>query len=574
MARTTLWLGFAAAALALGCGGPPRARPGTLRGRPPAARGGPSCAALDPSRPIERVCAIARLDAEAGEVEVRLRVEPGALPPVRRDVSLRFRASTFGDDYTERFIDVPGRAGWPESLGAVRTATELHYRVSLDSLGRGGRGRAGASWRRPGGWHLTGRSFLPDVWVDGAPVDVPALLVLDPDGAPLFTSAGPEQRQLEAASLIRLADEAYEVGPMELTRREVDGTVLWLGSTAEGGDLEAAADVLARALALLQGALGEPSTESILVTLHPGALDEPDWGERLGSSLVHVSPGGLPQDALYGLTVSIHELVHLWLPGSHHVPDAWLAEGVTDYVAVRIAATLTGASPEGVARVVLRAYAAYQAGAQDRTLRHPHPTDARWIYDAGLVAGYCLDARLAADGGSLFAALRETLARDDETIDTEALLEELGPVAPDAASYLAALVEARGAFDVETCLSRDGLSAEEVALDAWTDRTLAVEVLGARGLSAMSKVQAFVVEAVVEGSPLAPGDVVTAVEGHPVATLDDVAYALRDARVGETIAIHLRRRGEPREIARLIPPLTDDARAPRAYLRLTPREGP
>lgn len=508
-------------------------------------------------------------------MEVRLRIEPGALPPGRREVSLRFRERYFGEDYPSRFVEVPGRDGWPRTLGPVRVPTELHYRVSLDLYERGEprHGRGGLSWRRPGGWHLTGKSFLPDVWVDGEPVEVPAILVLDPGEEPLFTSAGAEERHFDAESLIRLADEAYEVGEMQLTRREARGTTLWIGSTHEReGSLEAAADVIAEAFELLGDQLGAPSTESVLFTLHPVGEEEPAWGERLGSTLVQLSPGGLPEDMRYGLTVSVHEVTHLWLPGTHHVEEEWLAEGVTDYLAVLVANALVGADERAPARVALRAHADYAAGAGQRTLREPHPGDARWVYDAGLVAGFCLDAYLRESQSSLFALLRTTLGRDEEDLGTESLLEDLGALSPDAASYLAALVETRGAFAIDECLERRGLSRNEHEILAWSDRTLAVDVLRIRGLRTLSKLEGFVVEQVPEGSAFEPGDVVLRVADHPVATLDDVAWALRDVERGDRFVVDLRRRGEERRVEVEVGELEEPARAARSYVTLDPRE--
>ena len=563
--------------LCAGCGSSPHAaRPGTLsaRRRAPVERDtGPSCAELLPTEG-PRLCALVHLDDEAGEMEVRLRLEPGALPESRREVALRFRQTVFGPRYAQDFVEVLDREGWPESLGRVTEPVELSYRVRLDFFERGEprEGRSGPSWRRPGGWHLTGATFLPDVWVDGERAEVPATLMIDVGRRPLYTSAGSEQRIFDARSLLRLADEAYEVGPLVTARREVGSTTLWVGSSDEEGEayVEALADALARAFGLLDARLGPPSTDSVLFAHHVFAHEE-EWGERLGTSLVLVTPDATVRDPIYGLAkASIHELGHLWIPGSHVIDEQWLEEGVNDYLAVEVMAALTEQPTASTARVVLRSWSRFVRGAAERTLREPNPDDPRWAVDAGLVAGFCLDAHLRESGSSLPVVLRHTLAREEARVGTEALLEDLAAVSASSASYLEAMLITQGAFAIDECLERRGLHVREVRYQGLGDDTIATDILGLASLRPFTRAQAFEAGEVADGSPLEEGDIVTRVADHPVAELADVAWALRDTAEGDRVEIVLRRRGAPLTVDRALPALDDDARSERTYLELVP----
>lgn len=555
------------------CGGssPPRPRPGTLRARPsPApALGGPSCAELH--RDGEpRLCAVASLDNENGVMEVRLTLPPDALPNDRHDVRLRFRDHELGPGYLASAVEAIAPPRWPETLGALREPVELHYRVILEPSGIDPAARRGTSWRRPNGWHLTGKSFLPEVWVDGARVPTRATLRLDAGGAPLFSSAGADQSVFDAESLTRLADEAYEAGTLMVTRRDVGATSLHVGASGEvqEGRLEAVADVLARAIAELSARLGPPTTAAVLFTFHPVETEEP-WTERLGSSIVHAS-AELPLDPLYGLGPGpLHELGQLWNPGSHRVEEAWLAEGITDYLALKVAAALAEATPHDTARVILRRYRAYAEAAQGRTLRDTDPARATWTDDAGLIAGFCLDARLRESGGSLDALLRTSLSGDTDVLETGVLLENLAAVSPAAASYLEALVATQGSFGIEDCLERSGLQAREESFVGLADEAVA-ELLGLSRWSPHRLLQSLEVRSVTEASLLRTGDVVLRVADHPVAELIDVAWALRALSAGERFEIDVRRDGETRTLESTLE--VDADRVQRRYVEVQTAE--
>ncbi|HEY8431361.1 MAG TPA: PDZ domain-containing protein [Sandaracinaceae bacterium] len=539
-------------AAACGTSAPRAHRHGSLsaRERPASASG---CELGEAEGP--RVCAIARVDAETGIVDVALSLDPAALPSERRDVRLAFRAGALGERYVEERVDlIEGR--W--ALGALTRPARVRYRVTLDPAGDAPR----RSFRRARGWHVTGLSFLPDIIVDGTRAEVPATLRIDAGPAPVWTAAGSDRRLYDAPSLLRLADEAYEVGPLVTTRRDAGGAILWIGASApeDARAIEALADVLARAMDALARRLGPPPADAILVAVH--AADAPAHAERLGTSLTYRGRDGARADPLHGaLALALEELVRFWAPGTHASVEEWLAEGVGDYLALVTAAELAGAPPESVARDVL----AQRRGAGDpRSL--------------GITAAFCLDAYLESEGSSLGAVLRTTLARDDdEPIGAEALLEDLAAISPASAGQLAALLE--GVPDaLDECLERYGFDAREVAYEGWTDLSLARDVLGARELRALGAARGLVIEAVdPEASPFEAGDVVLEVEGVRVGSLDDLAWALRNRSAGARATASIRRRGEPRSVALELPRTGDDRREPRAYLELVPvgeREAP
>lgn len=500
-----------------------------LRARDPAPASGTGC---DLGAEEPRLCAVATIDADAGIADVTLHLDPAALPPHRREVTLSFDAP----------IEPEGR--WPE-LGALPQAVELRYRVALDS----GAPSPVRSFRRAGGWHLRGRSFLPELKVDGAISDTPATLRIDAGARPVWTSAG-ERRVVDANSLGRLADEAYEIGALTTTRREVDGTTVWVatGETSAEG-LERAADVLARALGSLSERLGPPPTDGILVAFH---ASEASFTERLGSTVVQASPLGASHDLLFDAgEPALRELVRIFVPGAH----GWLEDGIADYFTALVIAELAGAPPESVARVILRAHRRYATANGEA-----------WTRDAGLVVGYCLDGHLRETGGSLGAALRTTLAREDSALGAEAFLEDLAAVSPASAGYLAALLEGEGAFAIDDCLERHGLEAREVAFEGGSDAALEA-AFGSWTATALA--QAFRVIEPAEGSPFEPGDVVTDVNGVRVAEPSELAWAMRELRAGDRVRVGIRRRGEP-HIVELVAP--EAPREERSRIELTPLE--
>ncbi|MGE3634347.1 MAG: hypothetical protein AB7P00_30885, partial [Sandaracinaceae bacterium] len=298
------------------------------------------------------------------------------------------------------------------------------------------------------------------------------------------------------------------------------------------------------------------------------------WGERLGSSLVEAAPIDGPSDRLYAMTVSVHETLHLWLPGVHHVREEWLEEGITDYLTVLVSNSLAGAPDEDLVRVVLRVYDAYVAGAGQRSLRDSNPTDPRWVYDAGLVAGFCLDGYLRANGSSLYALLRTTLGRSEVDLGTDQLLEDLAALSPEGASYLAALVEARGALEIGACLEHRGFALETTEAELFSARVVAVDVLGLTSLYSLDKLEGFVVGEVRGGSAFQPGDVVLRVAGASVATVDDTAYAIRDLEPGARFDVELRRRDAPMRIELTLDVPDDAERERRAYRTVTRRAAP
>lgn len=515
-----------------------RAQTLSARNRPPPSANGtvPSCQDLDSGSEGARVCAIAQIDAASGMVDVFLRVEPEALPESRTEVTLV-------------------RAGETESLGRVEEATEIRYRVEL--------GQAEGSFRRPGGWHVAGRSILPEIYIDGAAASVAATLLIEVD-LPLFTAAGSDRRVFDAPSLTRLANESYEIGPLAMTRRDVEDVTLWIGSSSmPDGALEGVADVLADAFRRLRDHLGPSPTDTVLITLHTSAAPS---SARDGSTVVwSMAPGADPE---VELASSLRPLAHLWVPGTRVIAEAWLREGVPEHYAALVANAMLGGQADAFARGVVRSWSRYADNAEGRTLRSG---DDAWVVDAGAVAGFCLDGALRESSSSLDTVLRRTLARDGETLSTESLLEDLAALAPEAAGHLAALVETSGAFAIDECLEHQGLTTRETSFRSWTDSTLN-EIIGAT-LSEVTSLPMLRVDESTEGSPLEAGDLVMRVHGHPTSQRSDVAWALRDVSAGDRVELVVHRSGEARSLERVIPELDDAERgSEHTYLELLRNE--
>lgn len=495
-----------------GCGAavPPAARPGSLVARRPApGQSAPACQ--------DRACATATFDAEAGRFAIAVRVEPSALPAERARVEVRC-----GDEVHD--------------LGAVSEPAELRCEVALES-----RVAPGESFRHPAGWHLAGRSFVPSLTVDGAAVDVPATLSLDVGEAPLYSSAGPGHRVLDAPSFARLAEESFEVGPIALTRRDVVGDTLWIGGTGRGdGELEVAADAIATAYRELVELLGDGPASSLLVVLH--RPDGPAWEERAGATVVWALPA--TDDPELAIAAALEPLVGLFLRSA----EPWLAEGVVSYLATRLGLEQLGFDRPALARQVV-----------DRVSAGDAPP--------GLVAGFCLDRDLGESGGSLAATLRG--ARPELT--TEGLLADLAAVSPAAAGHLAALLGTGEEPSLDPCLERAGLRIQTDELDAPSSDAWR-EALGVADWDASARVPALRVSEAGPDAPLADGDLLLAVAGQPVATPEDVAWALRDVGAGRPVRLEVRRRGRRAEVDWTAPDLSAAERAVRPVLRVVPIE--
>ncbi len=499
-------------ALALaGCGASARpARPGSLVARrPPHEPSSAWCQGLPGHS--GGTCAIATLDAEAGSVEVLLRIAPEALPAGRTQVEVR---------------------GGGEVRARERDVTEVRYTVALD-----GAPAPGASFRHPAGWHLAGSSFAPEILVDGVAVDVAATLLLDVGEAPVLSSAGPGARVFEAASFARLAEESFEVGPIALGRREVEGTTLWVGGTGRGdGELEVAADALGEAYRALVHALGEGPSDSLLVVLHrPEA--EP-WGERRGTSLVYAVPPS--EDPEAALADALRPMVELFLT----TEDPWIGDGVVTYLATRVAIERLELDDGALSRQMLRAAATEE--------------------DRGVLAAFCLDGYLAERRSSLAA----TLARArGAPLTTDAILSDLAAISSGAASYLAALLEPGAELSVDECLERQGWRAEPAELEGPTDSALR-DALAVASWHPLEGVPALRVGTTAPGGPLQRGDHLLGVGAHRVGSPDDVAWALRELAAGSEVVLDVRRRGERVSIDWTVPDLATVERAARPHVAL------
>jgi len=453
----------------------------------------------------DRVCAIATVDAARGTVQVLVRVEPGVLPSERSEVLLSWAHG----EHTA-------------SLGAVEEAVEHHYAVTLVS-----REAPGQSWRHAAGWHLSGASFVPEVLVDGQPLDLPATLLVEVGQDTLFTSAGPGHRLFDAPSLTRLAGESYEVGGIMMTRREIDEDTLWVGATGRSdGELEVAADTLASLYRRVHDELGDGPTASLLVVLHaPGDPESRPWAERSASSLTFLVP---PSDDI-GVRIAgaLRPLVQLWFAGGS---PAWVAEGLPEYLATRVALEELDLPSEALARTVLG-----------------HSTQPANPVSSGLLTSFCLDTFLRERGSSLAAVLRSSSTvpgrSPDAVLTVESLLPDVAAISPAAAGYFAALAGEQEPYGIDPCLERLGFHAEPAPFEAAPLENFRA-ALGIEAWSALERLPMLRVNSVSEGSAFETGDLLWQMEAVPLAVPEDVAWALRGAAAGDEVVVELRRRGE------------------------------
>ncbi len=481
-------------------------------------------------------------------------------------VSLRFREKYFGTDYVARHIAMKD-GGWPEQL-PMSERVHLTYEVTLSDELHPEFGRGGISLRVPGGWNLRGRTFIPDVWVGDEVVQASVYLTFDPREKALLTAEGTTAHEFIIDSTL-LDNTTFAVGEWTIRKRDrTDGVriVAATGSPEDAGQLDAYLELTDTALLSVETHLGRFPHQNLLALHH--RLPNDSWGEYRARSFIQTG-ATIPGDLLDEPTgVLIHELVHIWLPGQIAVHDIWIREGLTEYTTVLILNELLRANALDLGRVAARAYDAYTQDIGNNTLLSV-PRD-RLAYDAGIVAGYCIDTHLTVEGApSLIVHLRELLDRSREEVTSVDLVNHLRKRAPQTASYVEQLLVTTGPVDLAPCLERAGLRRVAVGRRVPTPRTTAVKILGVLGLGHSSKRQGFTVSATAEDSVFHIGDHIQSISGESVSTLDDVAGVIA-TREGETLEVVLLRDRKPLTLTLKVPALTREETEQRKIFQVVP----
>lgn len=511
-------------------------------------------------RSTPSLCVRARLRGE-GWLDVAMHIEPGALASAR---AWRFRfthaahpAPTLRDPRGRRF-----------GGGPIPRALRLRYRVQLPA----GPPRPGSTFRRPGGFHLMGHSFLPRLEVDGSEPSLSVVLVMDVGGRPLWTAAGGERDLFEASSLRRLAEETYEIGYLSVRRRRVRGTELIVGTSgaAAAGALDRLAGMLERAMRFFVAELGPPPVESLLFVFHP--TGDADFADRRGASVVWARPEGLPRELLYAKPSWARALVRLWTSPdldaaslAQHPHDTWL-DGLNEYLALRGVAEVALSPRETVPRLLYRTHERLLSAAalHDR----PGPPGHEAGATTGKLISFCLDGDLSSAGSSLTSVLRGLLRRRDESLDTARLLQHVAAVHGPSASYLEALLLSRRPFLIDDCIERVGFELSKSVERLLDDDVVERSILNVDETDPVEATLAVRVTGAGPGSRFRAGDVLLSVAGYRVGQVRDVAYALRAHREGETFEVRLQRGGESKTLELTLPATDPELRQATTYVAL------
>lgn len=516
-------------------------------------------------------------DAATPGLHITLDLDAAALPA--GEVALRWRSKYLGPDYAAQAVTLDTGQPWPTALEAdAEGHVRLDYTVRLHvDLATTPFGRGGIHFPITGGWHLLGRSFLPDLFVDDAAQDVPARLRLDASDVHWASAAGLGVHEQSATS-IRLADRFFTVAETlassEVAAGRGETPVVLVSPDYDQAQLDAAALFTERAITHLEERLGPLPASQLVAAFYQVDASEPPWGSGLVDSVVQTGPPpGSPTTT--ASSVYVHELVHLWLPGRYVVAEDWLEEGFTDYLTVRAMADLTGASALDTARVLLRSWQAYAA-----TIGSDAIVDAersgRFPYDAGMVVAWCSDTHLrAATQGQieLDDVMRDLLSEaGSERLTHADLVAAVAQADPAVAQSLTGWLTQAGPIDASTCAGPAGFEVENLTWQGLTPRALAVDWLGIHGLSEHAKLTRFTVTAASDDSALQAGDEVLSVGGYGVANLADVDRALRDAEPGSPIAVVIERSGEQVQLELSVPAQDWGERAMRHYVGLRQHE--
>ena len=518
---------------------------------------------------------------------VSISIPPALVPEGGGALTLRFRPSVYGRGYAQRYalrVDEHGtKTAWdptvPLSPDGARAGLLLDLSYHAKSPRHGAHHHSAPI---PAGWHLQGRSFIPDLLLDGEPWIVPVCLRLrgpgepgapeDPVAQSIVSSAPGSQGSYHGPDFRRLANATWLLGGFDERSRVVAlSGGRSISVTVASPDWSAATldSVMALARRALQEGdrlLGPPDTDRVLITGLLGA--QHTLGMNNGGGMLIRSPDHPHGTATTPVGyVIVHELMHNWSPGSRVVRPLWMREGFTDALAIKVASAVD----EIPAQVADRGWwrLLRLAISTGKGLRIADARGAR-AYQAGAALAYCLEPALP--GGDFVALFRRARAAfgPDETFSAYDLADLVQDEAPMAADALRTWPEAVDALDLEGCLAGHGLREQEEVFRGIEGRSLAVEVLGATSFTFSSKEQGFVVRRPRPGSIFQAKDLLRRVNGTWVAHLADVDWALRDVPPGEGVNLEVLRGGALLELRLDMPEVDALARTKNRYLRLVP----
>lgn len=375
---------------------------------------------------------------------------PSKLLDGRDSIDLRFPEAMLGPSFLSSVTLADGTP-WPNVFPVPRSGLSIRYEVKLDRmLGVPAELVREWSFHHPRGWHLKGYQIIPEIRVDA-----PAIVHFDVSNgeevlAPLPSLA---PGRFHAKHALELARSSYELGDANRVCGKIDAVKVCVASSVsdESEELSALMDLTASALRAGTARLGKLDERYVLVSHHARGKGSA-YGITIGSAVTLFSPEAPSRAIDQTGFVLIHELLHLWLPGSRSIRPLWLREGLTEYMAYQTVADMTGVPDSAFAGWVSEAYRRYRTARYDIVIAD---TADELVYPAGVVAGFCLDRELGAQGSSTSEIIRALLAgaedRSTTAVTEDWFLAELSRVSPKAAGYFKLLISERR-FNFSNCM--------------------------------------------------------------------------------------------------------------------------
>lgn len=496
-------------------------------------------------------------------IEVNYRVAASAMRS-SAGAQLKFRTKHLGDEYTQQFVKQLGPGGtelpWSGHLQTEGAYLTCRYRVDL-------------SWKPPSGvtmlrgprsWgdsqSLVGFVFLADLFAHDEAVAVAGELVF-PDTLAVVSSLSARGPRFEVNTTIELGDALYVRGTFAEQRHLLDGLELQIVSgTYTREELQPSIDLLQRSFRVANAMLGSPKAKRLLVVIEKHA-DEAGEKFAYGGQVGFITVG--PQRPMQWATapssiVLIHELMHVWWPADVLIKEAWIKEGLTDYLTLAVASRVDGLRPETRVRVLQNVHAEYSAMAQGLRIGDT-ASNQIYGYHAGALVGFCLETHL---GDGVAHALHEAAQRykDPKWLDSGGIVRMVRRQSRSTAELLEDWLEHRGALDLDACLKQSGFDAQTVTYNGMHPRFLMVDVLGTPGVNMPSKSLGMQVLKVTEKSEFQVGDLIWSLNGEPISHYRDIDYLMRSAQAGDAQTFVVLRQGATTTVTLTTPRVPEEQR--------------
>jgi hypothetical protein len=400
------------------------------------------------------VCAHVSLKSDVASISLGI---PKALLSNRDSIELRFPEAVLGETFLRSVQKTAGEP-WPTVFSVNGNGLYVDYQVKLGSrFGVPPERLRELSFQHPRGWHLKGYELLPEI-----NLDAPGLIqfAVEPGEDVLAPLPSIAPNQFKATRALELSRSSYELGRLHRLCAKLDAIKTCVASSElrDERELSAMMELTARALQSSARRLGKLEERHLLISHHAHKYGGA-YGITIGSSVTILAlraPQELRKDSSPSPSqfLLVHELLHLWMPGSRSIRPLWLREGLTQYLAYQTMAEMTGLPAHEYAFWINEAYRRYRAARYDVVIAD---TDDELVYPAGVVAGFCLDRELGPQGSSTSEVIRSVLESAEDRSSTQVtedwFLAELSRVSPRAAGYFKLLISERR-FNFSNCMQQ------------------------------------------------------------------------------------------------------------------------